>query len=62
MSSIYKGITRQYFRRGKFGLWLDDNLYIGRTEECCTFRSPPLVEEKDFKIKTVECWTVGKLV
>jgi len=41
---------------GKFGLWLDDNLYLGRTDSCSTFNSPALVPEKDFKIKTVECW------
>jgi len=46
---------------GRFGLWLDDNLYMGRTEACSTFNSPPLVAEKDFKIKTVECWTVEQL-
>ncbi|ODN00769.1 TLD domain-containing protein 2 [Orchesella cincta] len=44
---------------GKCGLWLDDNLFHGRTEECATFDSPPLVDEKDFEIKSLECWTFG---
>lgn len=44
---------------GRYGLWLDDNMYNGRTEKCSTFNSPALVPEKDFKIKTVECWSVA---
>jgi len=45
------------FHSGHFGLWLDGDLYKGRTEDCLTYKSPPLVEEKDFLIKTLECWT-----
>jgi hypothetical protein len=44
---------------GKFGIWLDGDLNKGRTEECATYGSPPLIEEKDFIIKTLECWTFG---
>ncbi|CAL8107430.1 unnamed protein product [Orchesella dallaii] len=46
---------------GKCGLWLDDNLFHGRTEECATFDSPPLVEENDFQIQSLECWTFGQV-
>jgi hypothetical protein len=45
--------------KGNCGLWLDDNLFHGRTEECATFCSPPLVAQEDFEVQTVECWTFG---
>jgi len=41
---------------GKFGLWIDGDLNCGRTDDCSTYGNPPLVEEKDFVIKTLECW------
>ncbi|XP_076058334.1 TLD domain-containing protein mustard isoform X5 [Oratosquilla oratoria] len=40
---------------GNFGLWLDGDLYQGRTQPCKTFNNPPLTSE-DFIIKAVECW------
>ena len=41
---------------GKFGLWLDSSLCQGRTRACSTYNNPPLVEDEDFTIKTIECW------
>ncbi|XP_046987657.1 nuclear receptor coactivator 7 isoform X8 [Schistocerca americana] len=41
---------------GKFGLWLDGDLYQGRTEPCSTYGNEPLTPQKDFVVKTLECW------
>ncbi|CAL4062975.1 unnamed protein product, partial [Meganyctiphanes norvegica] len=41
---------------GHFGLWLDGDLYQGRTQSCKTFDNPPMTDSEDFVIKTVECW------
>ncbi|CAH1133819.1 unnamed protein product [Ceutorhynchus assimilis] len=41
---------------GKFGLWLDGDLYLGRTESCKTYGNDPLTPKVDFVVKTLECW------
>lgn len=41
---------------GKFGLWLDDDLFHGRTQECTTYGNEPLCEEEDFIVKALEAW------
>ncbi|XP_050515362.1 oxidation resistance protein 1 isoform X6 [Diabrotica virgifera virgifera] len=41
---------------GKFGLWLDGDLYIGRSESCQTYGNDPLTPKIDFVVKTLECW------
>ncbi|KAF4526546.1 hypothetical protein B566_EDAN015595 [Ephemera danica] len=41
---------------GKFGLWLDGDLYQGRTQPCSTYNNVALVEGEDFVVKTLECW------
>ncbi|XP_071455501.1 nuclear receptor coactivator 7 isoform X2 [Hetaerina americana] len=41
---------------GKFGLWLDGDLYQGRTQPCETYGNEALVPSGDFVIKTLECW------
>ncbi|XP_067014093.2 oxidation resistance protein 1 isoform X2 [Anabrus simplex] len=41
---------------GKFGLWLDGDLYQGRTEACDTYGNEPLSPQQDFVVKTLECW------
>ncbi|XP_064081813.1 uncharacterized protein LOC135198187 isoform X6 [Macrobrachium nipponense] len=41
---------------GNFGLWLDGDLYQGRTQPCKTYNNPPLTDTEDFIIKTIECW------
>ncbi|CAG0885016.1 unnamed protein product, partial [Darwinula stevensoni] len=42
---------------GHFGLLLDEDLNNGRTESCLTFANDPLSPNKDFVIKTLECWS-----
>ncbi|XP_011251149.1 oxidation resistance protein 1 isoform X6 [Camponotus floridanus] len=41
---------------GKFGLWLDGDLYQGRTQSCSTYGNDPLAPREDFVVKTLECW------
>lgn len=41
---------------GKFGLWLDGDLYLGRSEQCKTYGNDPLTPKVDFVVKTLECW------
>ncbi|XP_024080710.1 nuclear receptor coactivator 7 isoform X3 [Cimex lectularius] len=41
---------------GKFGLWLDGDLYQGRSEPCATYGNEPLSPQQDFVVKTLECW------
>lgn len=41
---------------GKFGLWLDGDLYLGRSESCKTYGNDPLTPKIDFVVKTLECW------
>nr|XP_022901884.1 nuclear receptor coactivator 7 isoform X7 [Onthophagus taurus] len=41
---------------GKFGLWLDGDLYQGRSEPCQTYGNEPLTPNVDFVVKTLECW------
>lgn len=41
---------------GKFGLWLDGDLYLGRTQTCNTYGNEPLAPQEDFVVKTLECW------
>ncbi|XP_011702799.1 PREDICTED: oxidation resistance protein 1 isoform X5 [Wasmannia auropunctata] len=41
---------------GKFGLWLDGDLYQGRTQACSTYGNEPLAPREDFVVKTLECW------
>ncbi|XP_022824868.1 oxidation resistance protein 1 isoform X4 [Spodoptera litura] len=42
---------------GKFGLWLDGDLYLGRTQRCKTYGNEPLSTREDFIVKIMECWT-----
>ncbi|XP_018403939.1 PREDICTED: oxidation resistance protein 1 isoform X4 [Cyphomyrmex costatus] len=41
---------------GKFGLWLDGDLYQGRTQSCSTYGNEPLAPREDFVVKILECW------
>ncbi|XP_036139003.1 nuclear receptor coactivator 7 isoform X4 [Monomorium pharaonis] len=41
---------------GKFGLWLDGDLYQGRTQSCSTYGNEQLAPREDFVVKTLECW------
>eukprot|EP00088_Acartia_fossae_P012201 TRINITY_DN16278_c1_g1_i1.p1 TRINITY_DN16278_c1_g1~~TRINITY_DN16278_c1_g1_i1.p1 ORF type:complete len:216 (+),score=40.83 TRINITY_DN16278_c1_g1_i1:763-1410(+) len=42
---------------GHFGLFIDSNIYKGRTQACATYNNQPLASQEDFVIKTLECWT-----
>ncbi|XP_031635692.1 oxidation resistance protein 1 isoform X13 [Contarinia nasturtii] len=41
---------------GKFGLWLDGDLNLGRSQRCSTYANEPLAPQEDFVVKTLECW------
>ncbi|CAH2990193.1 unnamed protein product [Chilo suppressalis] len=42
---------------GRFGIWLDGDLYLGRTQRCTTYGNEPLTTREDFIVKIMECWT-----
>ncbi|XP_037987229.1 nuclear receptor coactivator 7 isoform X3 [Motacilla alba alba] len=42
---------------GRFGLWLDADLYHGRSNSCSTFNNDILTKQEDFIIQDVEVWT-----
>ncbi|XP_028250616.1 nuclear receptor coactivator 7 [Parambassis ranga] len=44
---------------GHFGLWVDENLYLGRSSPCYTFNNCCLSESDDFRIMELEVWTFG---
>ncbi|XP_035209758.1 oxidation resistance protein 1-like isoform X2 [Stegodyphus dumicola] len=56
---IMKGNTNSFVigsSEGHFALWLDDDLFRGRTNSCQTFANDPLCPEEDFEIKGLEAW------
>ncbi|GFR70478.1 oxidation resistance protein 1 [Elysia marginata] len=59
-NDFYMNGQREYFSvgsgDGQFGLWLDGDLYRGRSQECKTFRNPVLTKEEDFCIVDLEVW------
>jgi len=42
---------------GHFGLFIDSNIYKGRSQPCATYNNNSLCPEGDFVIKNLECWT-----
>ncbi|XP_066035350.1 nuclear receptor coactivator 7 isoform X3 [Chamaea fasciata] len=42
---------------GRFGLWLDADLYHGRSNSCSTFNNDILTKKEDFIVQDVEVWT-----
>ncbi|XP_068582421.1 oxidation resistance protein 1 isoform X2 [Cebidichthys violaceus] len=42
---------------GHFGLWVDENLYLGRSSPCYTFNNCCLSETNDFRVMELEVWT-----
>uniref|UniRef100_A0A1A8KBG7 TLDc domain-containing protein n=1 Tax=Nothobranchius kuhntae TaxID=321403 RepID=A0A1A8KBG7_NOTKU len=42
---------------GHFGLWVDENLFLGRSSPCYTFNNCCLSETDDFRIMELEVWT-----
>uniref|UniRef100_A0A4W4E8S7 Oxidation resistance protein 1 n=1 Tax=Electrophorus electricus TaxID=8005 RepID=A0A4W4E8S7_ELEEL len=42
---------------GEFGLWLDGDLYHGRSHSCKTFGNPMLSMKEDFFVQDIEIWS-----
>ncbi|XP_046563270.1 oxidation resistance protein 1-like isoform X2 [Haliotis rubra] len=42
--------------QGQFGLWLDGDLYHGRSHRCETFDNDVLTDKEDFVLKGLEAW------
>nr|KAJ3419214.1 oxidation resistance protein 1 [Polyrhizophydium stewartii] len=42
--------------QGRFGLWIDDELFNGHSEPCETFANEPLSSTADFHIVALEVW------
>lgn len=41
---------------GEFGLWLDGDLYHGRSSPCKTFGNPRFSQKEDFVVQDIEIW------
>lgn len=48
-------VVLMYFR-GEFALWLDGDLYHGRSHSCKTFGNHTLSKKEDFFIQDIEIW------
>jgi len=51
--------TCSHVYRGSYGLWLDGDIYHGRTQHCETFDNQPLTgddDDEDFIVKVIEVW------
>ena len=45
-----------FYYRGNFGLWLDEDLYHGRSNRCETYDNDVLTDAEDFVVKAFEAW------
>ncbi|XP_021102500.1 TLD domain-containing protein 2 isoform X3 [Heterocephalus glaber] len=44
---------------GQFGLWLDGDLYHGRSHPCATFNNEVLARQEQFYIRELEAWVLS---
>ncbi|XP_058143037.1 TLD domain-containing protein 2 isoform X2 [Dasypus novemcinctus] len=44
---------------GRFGLWLDGDLYHGGSHPCATFNNEVLARQEEFCIKELEAWVLS---
>ena len=42
--------------KGNFGLWFDEDLNKGRSQDCATFGNPSLTPTSDFSVACIEVW------
>ena len=42
--------------KGNFGLWFDQDLNKGRSQDCATFGNPSLTPTSDFSVACIEVW------
>jgi len=54
---MWKDVVVVFYGRGVYGLWLDGDLYHGRTQWCMTYDNDLLTTSEDFMIKCLEVWT-----
>ena len=47
---------------GKFGLWFDEDLNKGRSQECATFGNPSLTPSSDFSVNCIEVCTLPFII
>ena len=56
MVTCTTGYVGVFVHRGVYGLWLDGDLYHGRSRQCTTFNNIVLSTKEDFCISALEAW------
>jgi hypothetical protein len=54
--SLKLGKERMVCYSGVYGLWLDGDLYHGRTQPCLTYDNDLLTTSEDFVVQCLEVW------
>ena len=57
MENMHTDTYLSAFYSGNFGLWLDGDLYHGRSHPCTTFNNAQLSWKEDFLCSGLEAWT-----
>ena len=47
-------------RNGKYGLWIDESLLYGKSQNCATFDNDPLSATEEFDCSHVELWRLNR--